>query len=147
MMYNPDNHHRRSPVGEIANKYWNEILEHFNNFELDEYVIMPNHIHGILIINEVAVQNLEPLPIPNNKSIHRYQHIIPRSIGPVIRSFKSSVTHWCKQNGFKNFRWQRNFYEHIIRDENELTRIRKYINENPLKWDSDKENITETGSW
>ncbi len=131
-----------SPVGEIAHKYWEEIPHHFNNVGLDEYVIMPNHIHGVLILknnNQVGVQNFEPLPIHKNRHIHRYQHIIPHSIGSIIRSFKSAVTHWCKQNGFINFRGQRNYHDQIIQDEKELYPIRKYIRETPKKWELDQD--------
>ena len=128
------------PVGEMVTKFWNEIPQHFEQVELDEYIIMPNHIHGILIIkkyNQVGVQNFEPLHDPNHRQINRYQHVIPHSIGSIVRSIKSAVTHWCRQNGFPNFRWQRNYYDHIIRDEKELDRIRKYIKQNPKKWQID----------
>lgn len=146
---------RLSPVGEITDKYWQEIPHHFNHVELDEYVVMPNHIHGILILNNhnmVGIQNFESLPITQNHQIHRYQHIIPHSISSIIRAFKSAITHWCRGNGFKNFHWQRNYYEHIVRGENELNRIRKYIiaaqavpfGKNPLKWEIDNENPHKT---
>ncbi len=117
-----------SSVGELARTYWQEIPDHSHHAELNRYVIMPNHIHGILILNHhkhAGVQNFEPLPIPKNHQFHRYQHVIPQSIGSIIRSFKSAVTHWCRQNGFLNFRWQRNYYEHFIRGEKELAQIRK----------------------
>jgi REP element-mobilizing transposase RayT len=63
-----------------------------------------------------------------------------KSLGSIIRTYKSAVTHWCRNNGYEHFKWQRNYYERIIRDENELRAIREYIAKNPLKWESDKEN-------
>ena len=125
-------------IGKIASKYWIEIPEHFDAVELDEFVVMPNHIHGIVIINHVGVQNFEPLR-------HKYQHVIPKSIGSIIRAYKSMVSHWCKANGHDHFRWQRNFYEHVIRNEDDLDEIREYIVNNPLKWDLDSENPNNVG--
>ena len=58
----------------------------------------------------------------------------------IIRAYKGAVTHWCKNNGHNYFGWQRNYYEHIVRNEDELNQIRKYIAENPLKWERDEEN-------
>ena len=121
-----------SEIGKIVFDYWFEIPKHFQNVKLDEFCVMPNHIHGILLLNNVGVQNFEPLR-------NKFQHIIPKSIGSIIRTYKTAVTHWSKQNDY-NFFWQRNYYNHIIRNENELNEIREYINNNPLKWELDNEN-------
>jgi putative transposase len=121
--------------GKIADACWRAITDHFPNVVLDEYVIMPNHVHGILIIeNHVGVQNFEPLQIKTN----RYQHVIPRSIGSIIRCFKIGVTKWFRQNTDVYRVWQRNFYEHIIRNDEACNRIRQYIMDNPLKWKEDE---------
>jgi putative transposase len=122
--------------GEIVYRCWLDIPIHYPNVQLDEFVVMPNHIHGIVIIDRqiVGVQNIEPL------QQNRYQHIIPGSLGAIIRGFKIGVTKWLHR--YKNIHriWQRNYYEHIIRNESELNRIRKYIIENPLKWEDDEYN-------
>ena len=124
-------------VGEIAEKYWNEIPKHFDNVKLDNYVFMPDHIHGIIVLDDevvrhsVGVRHGEPLHTKNKK--HKYQHIISKSLGVIINHYKSAVTRWCKNNGYPQFRWQRNYYEHIIRNEEELNEIRKYIITNPEK--------------
>jgi len=120
-----------SKIGIIAEIYLKEIPNHFENVFVDEYVVMPNHIY--MIISIVGVQNFEPLQ-------NRYQKIIPKSIGSIIRSYKSSVTRWCHTNGFINFKWQRNYYEHIIRNDEDFFRIREYIRNNPLQWELDAEN-------
>ena len=123
-------------VGKIAEKYWNEIPNHFQNAKLDKYVFMPDHSHGILVLdNNVGVQYIEPVPQSKTQKNqrHEYQHIIPKSIGSIIRSYKSAVTRWCKKNGYPQFRWHRNYYERIIRNEDELNEIRKYIITNPEK--------------
>ena len=126
---------RLSSVGEIARQCWLEIPNHFSNIELDEYVIMPNHVHGIIIIppNTVGVQHVEPLQ-------SKFQHIIPQSMGSIVRQYKSAATRTCRQRGHEQFRWQRNYYEHIIRDQKDLNTTRRYIHDNPAKWYLDKEN-------
>jgi REP element-mobilizing transposase RayT len=120
--------------GKIVQRCWLEIPQHFPNVRLDEFIIMPNHIHGIIVINnDVGVQNFEPLQ-------NKYQKIIPRSIGSIVRGFKIGVTKWFRENTNIYTVWQRNYYEHIIRNEKELNEIRKYIINNPLKWELDIEN-------
>ena len=94
-------------IGKKAEEYWQRIPNHYSHVILDQYVIMPNHVHGILILKhstgqDVGVQNFEPLQ-------HRYQHVIPNSLGSIIRTYKSSVTRWCRLNGFDHFRWQRHW--------------------------------------
>jgi REP element-mobilizing transposase RayT len=122
-----------SGIGMITRQCWLEIPVHYPHVQLDKFVIMPNHIHGIIIINDVRAQNSEPLQ-------NKYQYIIPRSLGCIIRGFKIGVTKWCRQNGHPEFQWKRNYHDHVIRNDKDLNRIRKYIRDNPLKWDIDKEN-------
>ncbi len=130
-------------AGHIAQNCWLEIPDHYPNVALDEFIIMPNHIHGIIFINNkksiVGVQNFKPQrnfkPLQN-----RYQKIIPKSIGSIVRGFKIGVTKWFRQNMDVYNVWQRNYYEHIIRNDFELNKIRKYIINNPLKWELDKNN-------
>ena len=121
-------------LGRAVEKCWNDIPEHYPHIELDEYVIMPNHVHGILnIIDDVnvGVQNSEPLR-------NTYQHIIPKSICSAIRGYKLGVTKWARKNTDYFTVWQRNYYEHIIQNKDELHKIRKYIKYNPLNWQIEK---------
>lgn len=124
-------------VGKIVNKCWQEIPLHFPNVELDDYVIMPNHIHGIISIvdnQSVGAENFLPL------RCNRYQKIIPRSLGCIIKGFKIGVTKWCRTNNREKFHWQRSYYEHIVRNKKDLERIRKYILDNPYYWFCDQNN-------
>ena len=96
----------------------------------------------------VGVQIFEPqqqaqnfVPLQWNKpQQNKFQHIIPRSLGSITRGFKIGVTKWCRNNNHNEFQWQKNYYDRIIRNEKELDKIRKYIFENPLKWELDKNN-------
>ena len=126
--------------GRIVDQCWKEIVIHYENVIIDEFIIMPNHINGIIIINNdrfqdiLGVQNIEPL------RRNQFQHIIPGSIGSIIRGFKIGVTKWFRNNTDIHQIWQKGFYEHIIRNDDELNNIRKYIQDNPHKWEEEKNN-------
>jgi len=119
-------------AGRVAEECWYAIPGHFPRVGLDRFVVMPNHVHGILFISDapVGAKYVSPLPSrPQGTS---------KTIGSAIRGFKIGVTKWMRQNTeFQNI-WQRNYYDHIIRNEKDLNRIRKYIIENPLQWQADK---------
>jgi putative transposase len=76
-----------SAVGEKAKTFFREIPKHFETITLDEFVVMPNHLHGIIVIQNVGVQNFEPL-----QRHSAFQHIVPKSLGSVIRAYKSALT-------------------------------------------------------
>ncbi len=127
--------------GEKAKKCWVDISQHYPNIILDEFVVMPNHIHGIIQIvknEDAGAQNIEPLLNPPIQKINKFQHIIPRSLGSIIRGFKIGVTKWFRQNTDIYTVLQRNFYERIIKNEKEFYRIKTYIRHNPLKWADDR---------
>lgn len=112
-----------SPYGRISDTQWSKLIDRFAMIELDEYVIMPNHIHGIIGIR--ATVKVAP------------------TLGQIIGAYKSRVVHECLElakikDKFMGKFWQRNYYEHIIRDEDDLNRIRKYIRNNPSNWTKDK---------
>ena len=127
-----------SDAGLIAQQCWMEIPVHYPCTKLDEFIVMPNHIHGIIIIDNnqrnVRVQNSEPVQAQNFEPVHnKYQYIIPRSLGCIIRGFKIGVTQRCRQYAHFDFQWKRNYHDHVIRNEHSLHRIRKYIQNNPHK--------------
>ena len=144
-----------SAVGKIAHQYWSEIPQHSKHTYLDEFVIMPNHVHGIIIIDNPDNTNRHdfkcndggrdvPWNAPTNDDEwdlpEKMSKLSPKSgtLGVIIRSYKSSVTRWCRQNDDDIFHWQSRFYEHIIRDERALNNIRRYIINNPVKWQQDR---------
>jgi putative transposase len=110
-------------LGRIVNSHWIDIPKRFPQVKLDYYMIMPNHMHSILIIEE-----------PEITSIKR------STLGQIVRYFKSTSAIAINQLlGNENKRlWQRNYYEHIIRNDEELANIRFYIEHNPEQWDKDQ---------
>lgn len=128
--------------GKLADICWQEIPLHFTDIELDEYIIMPNYIHGIIIIDydesqDLEMENVNP-KITRNENIRSLRK---SNLSSVIKGFKIGVTKISKKKDLKYFKWQRSFFDRIIRDEKELINIRKYIKYNPNKWDYNNETI------
>lgn len=129
-----------SDLGKIAHDFWLEIESRESNLELGEFVIMPDHIHGILILKENVegasdVRNELSQLNQSSKKNERMSLISPKanSISAIIRSFKSAVTKQANCLGFA-FKWQRGFYDRIIRNEYEFNNVSSYIRQNPSKW-------------
>ena len=127
-------------AGIMVHKLWNGLSVKYPDIETDEFVVMPNHIHGMVVI--VGAQFIAPFDcdaINQNRKQGAINHA--PTIGEIVRAFKARCT--CAINATRNAPgvplWQRNYYEHIIRDERELHAIRKYIRYNPLKWEEDTE--------
>jgi len=126
--------------GRIVEKCWYEIPKHFEHVSLNEFVIMPNHVHGIISIhssrNHVGARHA--VPLPKNR---KFAGAIPGSLSTIIGSFKSAATKRINESLLLDHMnpWQRNFYEHIIRNMKDLNRIRTYIKENPAHWENDEE--------
>ena len=142
-------------AGEMICKTWNDLSIKYPNIGIDEFIIMPNHVHGIICIVGaplVGALSLEsPMGVadragtrPNKRAGTRPA---PTTLGNVVGIFKSISTHQYAINvnannwtPFPGKLWQRNYYDHIIRNDNELNRIREYIFNNPLQWDDDENN-------
>ena len=119
-----------SPLGEIIVQEWEKTALLRESVELDEYVVMPNHLHGIIILKQVVeTPRWGVLKWGNSKS---------DTLGTIIGQFKSACTRRIRANYDMDFAWQSRFYDHVIRDEIDLQRIRKYIHDNPVKWEMDK---------
>ena len=118
-----------SYLGQIIDKQWNDLMIHYENIIWDDYIIMPNHIHGIIIVNKRAEASAAP------------------TISQIIRSFKSRSTleyiRYIKENNLNvsGKIWQRSFYDQIIRNNRSLNAIKEYIQNNPINWENDIENL------
>ena len=118
-----------SSIGKIAKECWKEIPQHFKNVELGVYIIMPNHIHGILVVRSGIVRDAHVRPVRDKMLISK-----------AIHGFKSSTTRIVRKEINKTFSWHRSFYDRVIRSEHELNNIRRYMTNNVLKWEMDIEN-------
>lgn len=157
-----------SESGKTARTCWLDIPTHFQNVQLDEFVVMPNHIHGVIIIEKqstpVGYRGMacrtdatvdQPLPIhtqcrgmachapTHDRGGRMFGKPQSDSLSSIIGSFKSATAK--RVNLFRDSPgapvWQRNFHEHIIRDNDALERIRRYILNNPRNWPSDSKNV------
>ncbi len=124
-----------SETGKNADKCWREIPAHFPFAVLDEYVVMPDHLHGIII---VETQNFASLQLKKPTANGKFG---PQSmnIPSIIRGFKIGVKKWAVLNKIE-FYWQSRYHDHIIRDEKDLHHHREYILNNPSNWNIDEEN-------
>lgn len=170
MTYNPEIHHRRSirlkgydysrngayfvticsyrkecifedeKIKQIIMDEWHSLPVQFQNLRLDEFIVMPNHIHGIMWIKIVGAGLA--LPGHYESNLDKGGPRPAPTLGDIVCTFKSktAVNANRYRNSFGAPLWQRNYYEHIIRNENELNRISAYIINNPLKWEEDIEN-------
>jgi len=140
-----------SEIGQMEYDYWMEIPVHFSFIILDEFTVMPNHIHGIVIINKnddnvetrqclvstnINTNTESEKPSPGQK---RFRNPGKGTVSTVMGSYKSIVTRHAHLI-MQEFGWQSRFHDHIIRDNNEFYRIKNYIANNPKNWKKDKFN-------
>ncbi len=111
--------------GRIVIQTWQDLPNHYSNCYLDKFVLMPNHLHGIIIISYVG-NGFKPFPTTY-------------SLSEIVRGFKTFSSRQIHEQLNQNyFRWQKSFYDHVIRNEKSLWEIRRYIEDNPRKWQEDK---------
>lgn len=118
-------------MGSVLENTWYELLRHYPSITLDEFVVMPNHFHGIIML-DVGAQFIAPFCV-----MGVINHA--PTLGKIIRHFKAKSSYLIHKTN-QDFFWQRNYFEHVIRNENDLSKIREYIQNNPLKWELDPEN-------
>ena len=146
-----DGEMRVNDGGRMIKKWWRESSRKFQNIELDEFVIMPNHLHGIIVIVGVALCGRPGIDAQSPKTGNTPQtgqpHRVAPTLGDIIDWFKTMTTNEYIRNvrqdnwpPFNGRLWQRNYYEHVIRNGEGLTSIRQYIVDNPAKWAEDEDN-------
>ncbi|MDH5297028.1 MAG: transposase [Nitrospirota bacterium] len=123
-----------SPAGLIVEEEWRRTATVRQHVCLDDFVVMPNHIHGIVVLTGDPGKTSQ-LDVSTKKA-----NLKPNSLGAIIGQFKSVSTKRIRGAGFPKFGWQARFYEHLIRDEPSLGNIRQYIVDNPAKWELDADN-------
>ncbi len=126
---------RLNPFGNIVQACWEDLPQHYPHVELDVFAIMPNHVHGIIVLGDTDVSanvgaGLKPAPTKRH------------GLAEIIRAFKTFSAR--RINELREARgtslWQRNYYEHVIRSADEWQHIREYILDNPARWEMDEEN-------
>lgn len=121
-------------LGRAAADCWNEIPAHFPFVELDAFVVMPNHVHGIVVINKpqlVETQNFASLPRGNRFGPQS------QNLASIVRGYKIGVTKFARENSIP-FQWQARYHDRVIRDAREHERIAQYILSNPQRWTEDE---------
>ncbi len=122
-------------MGQAIQWIWNALPERFPNIQLDHHIIMPNHLHGILL--NVGAQFITPSQPPDEGAMN-----CAPTLGEIIRTFKALSTRYIHAAGMSDFAWQRSYYEHIIRND-DMDRIRQYIIDNPARWTEHNANLEE----
>jgi len=143
--------------GKIADECWRAIPKHFPHVELGAYVVMPNHVHGIIMVKDPQIGATHASPQTASPHIASPHIASPQksppsrnpspprgapagSLGAIVGSFKSAVSKYIHRQPYSAPIWQRNYYEHIIRNDHEMEKIWRYIESNPTQWENDKEN-------
>ena len=117
--------------GLIVQECWNNLIRHYSHITLDEHIIMPNHMHGIINIDHIQNVGAGLKPAPTGHALSEIVRALKTfSSRKINKSRNSPGTHV----------WQRSYHDRIIRNEHELVKIREYIRNNPLQWDNDEEN-------
>ena len=121
-----------NPAGKIVLEAWGWLASQYAYVTLDEFCVMPNHFHGVIMIDDTGFRRGGSLTAPTKT----------KPLGRLIGAFKTVSTKWINEmRGTPGATvWQRNYYEHIVRDGRELGRIRAYIATNPARWHKDTEN-------
>ena len=141
---------QRSLIGEIAHKLWYEIPNHFSNCQIDSFCVMPNHIHGILVINQIREEDAMNPRTQEEDAMNRVSTRgggVTRLFNPMLsKNSLSKIVRWYKgrcsfeiNQIYQGFGWQERFHDNIIRDEFALNQIRQYIINNPINWERDRE--------
>ncbi len=150
---------RPSECGLVVQRAWNDLPGHYPHVALDDFVLMPNHVHGVLflgdeeVVNDIVVAGLRPATTTaGNASRPSYGDAAStraarrHSLSEIVRAFKTFSAR--RINALRGTPaspvWQRGFYDHVVRDEPDLRRIRQYVLDNPLTWDADHENLSVT---
>jgi putative transposase len=134
---------RLSPIGKIVRDEWRKTAGIRPNVDLDEFVVMPNHIHGIVVIKPLVDGGTPRVETPR-RGVSTTPRLQKPSLGSIIGQFKIACTRRIRAAGSRDFAWQTRFHDRIIRGDRALMAIREYIANNPAKWALDTENPANT---
>jgi len=128
-----------SGLGEIVSRCWIQIPKHFSAARMEEFVVMPNHLHGIIGLT-VGARYIMPSH-QRTRNTEGFQKPTRGSVPTIVRAFKAAATLEAKKSlGWKIELWRKNYFERVLRDGKEYADASRYILENPARWEWDKEN-------
>lgn len=134
-------------AGGMVQQVWQDLPNRYSGINMDEFIVMPNHIHGVINFVQPVEAPLVGAQGESRGTNHRATTRVAPTLGDVVGAFKSLTTveyvRGVKSLGWPQFSgklWQRNYFEHVVRSEDSLTKIRQYIRDSPLRWEFDKEN-------
>ena len=131
-----------SPLGGIVAEEWRKTEQIRPTVTLDKWTVMPNHLHGIVVINEIpSVVETTRRVVSTRKTLK------PNSVGSIIGQFKSASTKRIHASGYPEFAWQPRYYDHIIRNEKSFNKIREYIANNGVRWEFDRNHPSGLIDW
>ena len=154
-----DGEMRLNRIAQIVVECWNLIPQHFPSVELGESVIMPNHMHGIIAWGITETRTPHPRENPTNRrgEVSSSNDTNPNRRGEVSSPALSKIMAYFKYQSTKHINqhhntlgtriWQRNYHDHIIRDDKDLQRLRQYIQDNPMKWELDQLHPDNPSKW
>jgi len=123
-----------SRAGMIAERQMDEIAKHYSNVVVDRFVIMPNHIHAIIVID--GRHQYSPTPTGDGASPVSTMRLA-KSLGDVVGGYKAGVSRICRAEGIATFAWQERFYDRILGSNASVNAVRDYIDRNPENWMED----------
>ncbi len=126
-----------SPVGALAHQYWQEIPNRFPYAQLDAWVVMPNHVHGILIIRRDAINRVSTETETTGGITGTHNPMLHDNVSRIIRWYKGRTAFESRKTN-PDFAWQTRFYDHVIRNRTSKDNIRRYIRNNPTRWKEDR---------
>jgi putative transposase len=137
-----DGHMQLSAIGILADVFWHEIKGHSENVELGAFTVMPNHVHGILLLNQNDGGDRRDkacLLSTTTKTVgmRRFQNQGKNTVSSIIGGYKSAVSKHAHRLGYE-LKWQSRFHDHIIRNHESYCRIEEYVINNPVNWVNDK---------
>jgi REP element-mobilizing transposase RayT len=129
-----------SPIGQIAESEVQELSHHYHNVQIDEHVVMPNHLHAIVMIDGMHCFSPRAKMGPPVNDTAGFVSPAAGSLSAIIRSYKAGVTRRCREHGLKHVIWQSRFHDHLLRGDAVINAVRDYIRNNPTNWRVEKDN-------
>jgi REP element-mobilizing transposase RayT len=132
---------RLSRIGLVAESELQSLHGHYDNVQLDAHVVMPNHVHAMVMIEgDHCFSSNAKMSVRVQNTASTFAPPLPGSLSAIVRSYKAGVTLKCRELGLQQTIWQSRFHDHLLRGDKVISAVRDYIRNNPAKWRADKEN-------